>query len=309
MISRPGQVAGGERASVADELVPRPGEDHLAAALARARTELHAVVGRFDEAPVVLHDDHGVAGVRQLPAQLGQAADVPGVEPDRRLVEDVERADELGAELGGEPDPLGLAAGEGPGLAVERQVSQADPPQERHLPLEPGAHVPGDFRLPGGQLEPVEPRGQLVHGEAADVGDRAAADRHRQRLRLEPGAPAARAEGLAAVAGEEDPHVELVAVAFHLLEEAADPAEVVVALLDPAPDLLRQLPIRRVDVQLAAPGDAHAAPSGTTPPRDAATAGPRRRPARGSDRAPLGSRRSGAGGRSRGTRDRRRAGD
>ena len=50
--------------------------------------------------------------------------------------------------------------------------------------------------------------------------------------------------------------MELVAVALHFLEEAADAAEVVVALLDPAPDLLRQVPVRHVDVHLAAPGGA-----------------------------------------------------
>src|SRR5262249_25897674 len=61
--------------------------------------------------------------------------------------------------------------------------------------------------------------------------------------------------GLGAVAGEEDPHVELVAVPFDLFEEPADAAEVVVAVLDPAPDLLGQLPVGDVDVDLAAPGD------------------------------------------------------
>jgi hypothetical protein len=41
---------------------------------------------------------------------LDQAGVVALVEPDRRLVEDVEDADEAGSDLGGQPDPLRLAA-------------------------------------------------------------------------------------------------------------------------------------------------------------------------------------------------------
>ena len=63
--------------------------------LAGARPELHAVVGGLDEGAVVLDDDDRVARVGKLPAQLGQAVHVARMEPDRRLVQDVERADEL----------------------------------------------------------------------------------------------------------------------------------------------------------------------------------------------------------------------
>ena len=77
------------------------------------------MVGGLDERPVVLHHDDRVARVGQLPAQLGQPRDVARVEPDRRLVQDVERADQLGAELRRERDALGLAAGERAHLALD----------------------------------------------------------------------------------------------------------------------------------------------------------------------------------------------
>jgi hypothetical protein len=48
----------------------------------------------------------------------------------RRLVEHVEHADQAGADLGGQPDALRLAAGQRGRGAVEREVVEADVEQE-----------------------------------------------------------------------------------------------------------------------------------------------------------------------------------
>ena len=105
----PRQVARRQRARRLPELRLGAREDDLAAALARAGAQLDDVISRLDEAAVVLDDDHGVAGLGQLSAEVGQPHGVARVQADRRLVEHVERADELGAELVGQVDPLGLA--------------------------------------------------------------------------------------------------------------------------------------------------------------------------------------------------------
>ena len=62
---------------------------------------------------------------------------VARMQADRRLVEDVEHAHQPRADLAGQADPLGLAAGERRRRAIERQVMQADVDQER----EPGADL------------------------------------------------------------------------------------------------------------------------------------------------------------------------
>ncbi len=98
----------------------------LAAVLAGAGADVHDPVGDLDGVLVVLHDDERVAHVTQPHQGLDQAVVVPLVQTDGRLVQDVQDADEAGADLGGQPDALGLAAGEGAGRAVEREVVQAD---------------------------------------------------------------------------------------------------------------------------------------------------------------------------------------
>ena len=107
-----------------------PEHDDLAAVLARARPDVDDVVGDADRLLVVLDDDHGVAEVAQAHERVDQALVVALVQADRRLVEHVEHADQPAADLRGEPDALGLAAGQRAPSAVERQVVEADVEQE-----------------------------------------------------------------------------------------------------------------------------------------------------------------------------------
>ena len=77
-------------------------------------------VGRAHHLLVVLDDDDRVAERLQPLERADQLAVVALVEPDRRLVEDVEHADELRADLRREPEPLRLAARERRRLARSR---------------------------------------------------------------------------------------------------------------------------------------------------------------------------------------------
>ena len=91
--------------------------------------------------------------IRVLPRSLepDQGLDQPVVvalvQPDRRLVEDVEDADQAGADLGGQPDPLRLAAGQRAGRPVEREVVEADVEQEVEPLLDLLEHPLADLPL------------------------------------------------------------------------------------------------------------------------------------------------------------------
>jgi hypothetical protein len=66
----------------------------------------------------------------QLRQRVEQDAVVARMQADGRLVEDVADALQVGAELGGQPDALRLAARQRRRGAVERQVAEADLAQE-----------------------------------------------------------------------------------------------------------------------------------------------------------------------------------
>ena len=72
----------------------RAGVDDLAAVLAGAGADVDDVVGDPDRVLVVLDDEHRVAELAQADERVDQPAVVALVQPDRRLVEHVQHADQ-----------------------------------------------------------------------------------------------------------------------------------------------------------------------------------------------------------------------
>ncbi len=246
--------AGAGTGRAPDQLLDRALEHDLAALLAAGGPQLHDVVGPPDHRRVVLHHQHGVAGVPELLQEPDQPVVVPGVQPDGRLVQDVERVHERRAQRVGQGDPLRLAPAERPGLPVQGQVAEPDVVQER----EPGPDLPEDgrrqrrLRIP--ELEGVEPGPELRDPECGHRADVAAADLHGQRFGSEPRAAARRAGPRHLVLPQEDPDVGLVALPLpgpeerdHALEAPALPLPLH-AVDHVATEPLRQLAPRRVQV-------------------------------------------------------------
>ncbi len=90
---------------------------------------------------VVLDDEERVALGAQRLERRDQPLVVARVQADARLVQHVQDAGEVGAELRGQPDPLRLAAGQGLRRAVEREVVQPDPVEELQSLLDLGDDV------------------------------------------------------------------------------------------------------------------------------------------------------------------------
>ena len=214
--------------------VDRTAVDDRAAVLAGAGTDVDDPVALADRLLVVLDDDHRVAEVAQARQRVDQAPVVALVQPDRRLVEHVQRADEAGADLAGEADALRLAAGERAGGPRQREVVEPDVEQEPEPGVDLLGHPLGDHPVALGQLERGEELGALADRQVAHLGDVAVVDRDRERRRLQPGAVARVARHLA--------HVALVLLARPVAVGA------LVAALDPRDHAL----VRRVVLALAA---------------------------------------------------------
>ena len=182
------QIRPGQRRFVLDDALGGTGGDHLAAETTGARSQVDHPVRVADGLLVVLDDDHGVAEIPHALEGVEQTAVVALVETDGRLVEDVQHTHQFRSDLGREPDPLALAAGQRSGHPVEGEVVEADRDQES----EPVADFPEDLRcdvrVAFVEPETIEPVHGPVHRQGRDIRQAGAFDLHRQTFRSQPGA-------------------------------------------------------------------------------------------------------------------------
>src|SRR5205085_7160463 len=122
--------------------------------------------------------------VAQHEKGVEQRALVASVQADTRLVEDVEHADQAAAELAGQADALALAAGQGWGGAVEREVVQADVEHELGAVAHLLERLTRDLKLLFGEaiVQTVDPGEQRIKGHPADFGDRLASKSYGARF-------------------------------------------------------------------------------------------------------------------------------
>ena len=97
----------------------------MSAVDSRSRTDVHDVVRRKHGVLVMLHHHQGISDIRKVPQCFEELLVVLLMEADGWLVQNVEHAHQAGTDLGGQPDPLRLAAGKGGCASGKSQVVQA----------------------------------------------------------------------------------------------------------------------------------------------------------------------------------------
>ena len=95
-----------------------------------SRAKLHHIVGSPYSLLVVLHHNKGVAQVPQVPQGVYELFVIALVEPDCRLIQDIQHTHEGASDLGGKPYALGLAPRQGCSLTVQCKVAKPHRIQE-----------------------------------------------------------------------------------------------------------------------------------------------------------------------------------
>src|SRR5262249_27549410 len=177
-----GQVSPGEASRMLGELLRCPAEDDLTAHVAGPRTEVDDVVRGANRFLVVLHDEDGVAEVAQAPQSTDEPLVVPLVQPDARLVEHVDDATELAAELAGEANALGLTAAQRGPRAIEREVVETDVQEKEQPASDLGQRALGDELLARREGNFAEMIVAGAHRHRRNVGHPLAERAHREAL-------------------------------------------------------------------------------------------------------------------------------
>ena len=216
-----GEIAAGERRGAGHDLLGRALGDDVAAQAAGAGAEVEDIVGVADGVFIVLDDEDGVAEVAELFEGLDEAVVVALMQADGGLVEHVEDAAQARADLGGEADALAFAAGERGGVAVEREIVEADGAEEFEALDDLAADALGDQGFARGEGEIDGGGERAVERQGGEVGDGEAADFDGERLRAQ---ALAAADG-AGRGGHEVHHVLAIAVAAGFVDGVAQIGE------------------------------------------------------------------------------------
>ena len=118
------------------DILQRSRRHDLAAVTARAGANVYDKIGGAHGVLVVLHHDQGVAQIPQMLQRPQQLIVVPLVQTDGGFIQNIQHAHQRRTDLGGQPDPLALAAGKGSRRPGQGQVAQSHIRQELQAGLD-----------------------------------------------------------------------------------------------------------------------------------------------------------------------------
>ena len=149
------------------------------------RPHIDEPVGGAHGVLVVLDDDHRIADVAQPCQRLEQALIVSLVQSDRRLIEDVQHANEARSDLRRQADALRLATGERRRRTIERQIADANVLEKRQAFDDLAEDPLGNQSLGLRQLERRRPSNRLLDRLIGGLVDRETTDGDGQALGLQ----------------------------------------------------------------------------------------------------------------------------
>src|SRR6266853_563794 len=132
--------------------------DQISTGIACAGAEIHDEIGAADGVFVVLDDEHCISKSTEMFERTEKTGIVSRVQADARFVENIENAAKARADLRGQTDALGFAAGERGGGTVQAEIAEADGKKEIDAFGNFLERTLGDFPLTFGKL-----RENLVH--------------------------------------------------------------------------------------------------------------------------------------------------
>ena len=156
---------------------------------------------------------------------LDEPARIAAVQPDGRLIEHIQRADQPRSERRRQLNALRFAARERRGQTVKRQILEPDFVQKAQALLQFDKQPVGNRRLLRRKRELTEEARRLFHRHAANLADVLAVDLYLAGFSPQPSPAASGAQRVSAIAAEKNADVQLVFLALEMLKESANAAK------------------------------------------------------------------------------------
>ncbi len=164
------------------------------------------------------------------------------MQADGRFIQHVQRVHQVRTQRVRERDALCLAARQGTGLTVEREIPEADVVHESDPGAQLAQDVIGDLLLKRRELKILQPAREVGSSQRCGFSDRFAGHADRERLGFESRATTSGARLGELVLAEKHPDVLLVALFLEPLEERKHPEVAAFLVLE------QKLPVARRNV-------------------------------------------------------------
>ena len=167
-------------------------DDDFPAMHACARAKIDNVVGAPHRLVIVLDNDERVSFLPQRSERVEQPKIIARMQPNRRLVQHIEHAAKIGAELRSQTNSLGFAAAQRFRGTAKRKITQTDVLHEMQPLLNFGKQLSGDGFLCSAKPQFLRKLPRFAGRERGEIVDRVSLHTHVTRHRIQTRAAAAR---------------------------------------------------------------------------------------------------------------------
>ena len=216
----PAEVAPRQRFMFRQHRLIRTSEEQLPAEFPRSRSKIDDAIRRSNRVLVVFDDEHGVPQVAQRFQDINQPLRVTRMKTDRRLIQHVQRTDQMRTKRCRKLNALRFSAGKRGRQTIQRQVIQPNFIQELQARADFLEDLFRNFPLAFGKLQRREGHTRFLHCEFADFRDRSSRHANRSSFRAQARPAALRTSGVAAIAAQENANMEFVLLALQPVEKS-----------------------------------------------------------------------------------------
>ena len=159
---------------------------------AGARAKIDNMVGTPHRFLVVLHDHERISFFAQRRKRIEQTQVIARMQTNRWFIKHVKHATQIGAQLGGEPDPLRFAAAQRFGRTAKREITKPDVFHELQPLLDFGKQFRRDCFVRAAKPKFSDDLARLARGKGGEIVYRKTLHPHVTRNRVQTRAVTAR---------------------------------------------------------------------------------------------------------------------
>src|SRR6202140_2170971 len=217
------KIASGQRYRIVHDLVIRPLGNQLAAVLAGSWPQVENPIGRPHNVRIMLHHQNRIPQIAQPVKNLDQPVRIPRMQPDRRLIQHIQRPHQPRSQRSRQLNALRLAPRQREREPIQREIFQPHIIQESQPLPDLLQQFVRNLSLLRAQLDLLKESQCLFYRESTKLAEIPPVNLDLPRFQPQPGSVAIRTQRIPAIAAKKHAHMQLVFLALQVSEKSSNP--------------------------------------------------------------------------------------